>query len=205
MYALTFAALALLAAPATPAPAKGAPAPGFEATFSEALLDALLKAAAPFEEQVEQEVGALGFTRTVVVNVKLTDPVVVVRKDGIKVTLNYQVTDPSGMLNKSGVATPEMQIVAVPAKNAFEGRLVKSGLVLPGGLELPVEDMVEPIELPGVIAEELDLGEKIVNAEAKATDVLLEDGRVRVKGTVTFKPKALSAPAPAPAASPAKK
>jgi len=191
-------AVLLLAAP------PAAKAPAFEVTFSEALLDAMLKAAAPFEETVEQEVGALGFTRTVSVNVLLTDPVVSVKKDGIKVTLNYRVTDPSGMLNKSGVATPEMQIVAVPAKNGFEARLVRSGLVLPGGIELPVENLVEPIELPGVISEEVDLGEKLVTAEAKASEVLLEDGKVRVKGTVTFKPKAAAA-APQPAASPAKK
>ncbi len=191
----------LLAGPSA-APAKAAPAPGFEVVFSESLLDAMLKAAAPFEQQVEQEVGALGFTKTIVVNVKLTDPVVVVKKDGIKVTLNYQVNDPSGMLNKSGVATPEMQIVPVAGGN-FEGRLVKSGLMLPGGVELPVEDMVEPIELPGVIAEEIDLGDKIVNAEAKASEVILEDGKVRVKGTIAFKPRAVAAPQPA--ASPAKK
>lgn len=201
MIALSLAVM-LLSAPAASS-AKTGPAPAFEAIFSEALLDAMLKAAAPFEETVEQEVGALGFTRTVIVNVKLTNPVVSVKKDGIKVTLDYHVTDPSGMLNKAGIATPEMQIVAVPSRNVFEARLVKSGLMLPGGLELPVEDMVDPIELPGLITEEVDLGDKIVNAEAKATEVILEDGKIRVKGSVVFKPRTVIAPVPA--TSPAKK
>ena len=58
-------------------------------------------------------------------------------------------------------------------------------------------------QLPGVIQEEVDLGDKIIAAEAKATDVILEDGKVRVKGNVVFKPKGLTAPVPA--ASPAKK
>ena len=54
--------VALFAGPSPSPTPKAAPAvvaPGFEAIFSEALLDAMMKAAAPFEQQMEQEVGAL--------------------------------------------------------------------------------------------------------------------------------------------------
>lgn len=186
-----FAAVLIGAAPAASPTAspKPAAAPGFEITFSEAMLGSLLTAAAPIEEDVEQEVGMLGLTRTLQIHVKLTDPVVRVQKDGIKVTMNYHLTDPSGFVNQKGVATPEMQIVPVPAKKIFEGRLVRSGLMLPGGIELPIDNLVDPIEIPSVIPQDLDVGSKVLAAEARASDVILEDGRVRVRGTVTFKPK----------------
>ena len=190
------------ASPKPPAQQAAAPASGFEITFSEALLGSLLTAAAPIEEDVEQEIGMLGLTRTVQVHIKLTDPVVRVQKDGIKVTMNYHLTDPSGFVNQRGVATPEMQIVPVPSKKIFEGRLVRSGVMLPGGIELPLDNLVDPIEIPSVIPQDIDVGSKVLAAEARATDIVLEDGRVRVRGTVTFKPKAAAA-APAPAASPA--
>ena len=70
------------ATPKSPAQPAAAPATGFEVTFSEALLGSLLTAAAPIEEDVEQEIGMLGLTRTVQVHIKLTDPVVRVQKDG---------------------------------------------------------------------------------------------------------------------------
>lgn len=72
----------------------------------------------------------------------------------------------------------------------IEGRLSHSGILLPGGSELPLEGMVKPIELPAVFNETVDLGEKTVPAEARATEVILEDGRVRLKGTIALgKPK----------------
>lgn len=197
---------ALAAAPAAtpagtskpaPVPAAGA-APSFEAVISEAVIASMLTAMMPYDAVMEQEVGALGFTKVVQVNVRLTDPKVKVAKDGIKVTVNYALSSPSGMFNQAGTAYPQMTLTPVPSKQMIEGRLVKSGVTLPGGMELPIEDLVDPIEIPSVLPQEVELGEKNVIAEARMNEVLLEDGKIRVKGDVVFKPAAVAAPASAP-------
>jgi hypothetical protein len=199
-FVIAFGLLVLLAGSAaaapqaskTPAPA-AASAPGsnatFEGFFSEQLLAAMLTAGAPYEQAMEEEVGVGPFSKTVHVDVKLTDPKVKVQKDGIHVTMSYQVTDPSGLLNTSGIATPLMQITPIPGKNVFEAKLTSAGVTV-AGVELPLEDALDPIELPAVYPDELDLGDKTVTAEAHATDLILEDGRVHVKGYVLFLPKA---------------
>src|SRR4051812_14239710 len=100
---------AATAKPAATAAVKVAPsAPGdaVEMTMPESVLGALLTAAAPFDETMEQEVGAFGFTKTVQVKVHLTDPKVHVAADGVHVTLNYHLSDASGLVDTTGVATP---------------------------------------------------------------------------------------------------
>jgi hypothetical protein len=112
---------------------------------------------------------------------------------GVKVTLDYAIT---GSFTKNGTATPTMTLTPVPARQIIEGRLVNSGITLPGGIELPIEDMVDPIEIPAVIPQEIEVGEKTIAAEAKLTDVVLEEGRVRIRGDATFKPVKSGPPGP---------
>lgn len=175
------AATATVKPASTPAPAKA----GFELVISEALIGAMVTAMMPYDTVLEQEVGALGFTKTIIVNVHLSNPRTKVTASGVIVTLDY-TTD--GAFAKSGIATPTMILTPVPSKGIIEGRLVKSGVTLPGGIELPIEDLVEPIEIPAVIPQQIEVGDKTIAAEARMTEVLLEDGRIRVRGDATFKP-----------------
>lgn len=206
---MTAAALALLfavplaAPPATPAPtptptakpaatATSAPAApkasaSFELLVSEALLGALVTSMMPYDAVMEQEVGAFGLTKTITVNVRLTNPRVKVTPQGVKVTLDYAADDATGVFSKAGTAVPTMTLTPIPSKQVIEGRLVKSGVMLPGGIELPLEDLVDPIEIPAVIPQEIDAGGKIVAAEMRMTEVILEEGRIRVRGDATFK------------------
>jgi hypothetical protein len=172
-------------AAATPAPAPAKAAASFELLVSEALIGALVTSMMPYDAVMEQEVGAFGITKTVTVNVHLTNPRVKVTAQGVKVTLDY-TTD--GAINKAGVAVPTMTLTPIPSRGIIEGRLVKSGVMLPGGIELPLEDLVEPIEIPAVIPQEIEAGDKVIAAEARMTEVILEEGRVRVRGDATFKP-----------------
>lgn len=174
------------AAPAPPAAAKAAAS--FEMLISEALIGALVTSMMPYDAVMEQEVGVLGLTRTVRVDVRLTNPRVKVTAQGVKVTVDYTANDASGMLSRAGTAVPTMTLTPVPAKQVIEGRLVRSGVMLPGGIELPLEDLVDPIEIPAVIPQQIDAGGKLVGAEARMTEVILEEGRIRVRGDATFKP-----------------
>lgn len=194
----TFLSLTLLAASAatptpapkpaaTPAPAAAAPKAGFELVVSEALIGALVTSMMPYETVMESEVGVGAFTKTISVNVRLTNPRVKVTPQGVKVTVDYATDDASGVLTKSGTAVPTMTLTPVLSKGIIEGRLVRSGVMLPGGIELPIEDLVEPIEIPAVIPQQIEAGDKLVNAEARMTEVVLEEGRVRVRGETTFK------------------
>lgn len=195
VFSAMFAAL-LAAPPASPAAtttakpvATSAPvvakAAGFELVISEALIGAMVSAMMPYDSVMESEVGALGFTKTIQVNVHLSNPRTKVTASGVIVTLDY-TTD--GTIAKSGTATPTMTLTPVPARQIIEGRLVRSGVMLPGGIELPIEDLVEPIEIPAVIPQQIEVGDKTIAAEARMTEVVLEEGRIRVRGDATFKP-----------------
>ncbi len=188
------AATAKSAAPvATAKPATAAlaaPAGIVETILPESVLAALLVAAAPFDETMEQEVGGFGFTHTVELKVHLSDPKVHVAVDGIHVTMNYHLQDASGVIDTSGVATPLLQITPIPAKQILEARFTHSGVTMPGGIELPLEDLVDPIEIPAVMPQDVDVGTKTVTAEFRVTEITLEEGRVRLRGTMAFRPKA---------------
>ena len=196
-FVVPFVALpaALVAAPAgspapSPAPASvPAKAPGFEVVLSEALVGAMLTAVMPYETVMEQEIGALGLTKTVQVNVRLSNPRTRVTREGVKVTVDYVLNGGGGMFDRSGTATPTLTLTPVPARRVIEGRLTNSGVFLPGGIELPLESLVEPIEIPAVVPQEVEAGDKVIAAEARMTEVVLEDGRIRVRGTATFRPK----------------
>jgi hypothetical protein len=198
-------AVTVLAAPPVVPLSAGSSGP-FETVLSEQVIGALLSASAPFDETMEQEIGILGISKTVTLSIHLSEPKVKVSPDGVHVTMNYHVTDDSGVLDQSGVAMPLLQITPVPAKQTLEARLTHSGVVLPGGIELPVESLVDPIEIPAVMMEDVDLGSKVLVAEVHAREVINEEGHVRIRGDVTFRPKAVAkaaSAAPAPTAKPA--
>jgi hypothetical protein len=197
--ALSLLALSLLLAP--PAHQAEPPAP-FEVTVSEAALEALLRAAAPIEHKVVQEVGVLGFTRKVEISVRLTEPRVRVSEKGISARMNYQLTDAGGAMETSGVATPELVIRPTADGTAFEARLTRLGIHLPGGLELGGEEYLEPYLLPATIPQELELGPKRVRAIAKGQQVVTEHAQVRIRGTLTFEPIADPPPPPAQKSAP---
>lgn len=190
---------AVAAPPASPAasPAPAAVRPSFEVTLSEALLGALLSSVMPYQTEMEQEIGAFGLAKTVRVDVTLSNPRTKVTPQGVKVTLDYVLKSETSVLNRSGTAVPTLTLTPVPERKVIEGRLVRSGVMLPGGIELPIEDLVEPIEIPAVIPQEIEAGEKTVAAEARLTEVILEEGRVRVRGEAAFTPVKATAPAPA--------
>ena len=89
-------------------------------TVSEATLGALLSAVMPYDTIVENEIGALGITKTITMNVSLTNPRLKVTAQGIQVTLDYAVT---GSFSKSGTATPTMVLTPVPSRQIIEGKL----------------------------------------------------------------------------------
>jgi hypothetical protein len=161
------------------ASALAAPAPSnFEVTVTEEALTELLASLAPITRTVQQ--GPL------TLHVRFTDPVVKVTPKAIGVTMKYRATDSGGLIDVSGVATPEMVLRAVRAKRIFEGRLVRSGITLPGGIELPVDGLVDPIVLPAIVTQPISLGEARADATAQGTDVVLEKGKVRISGVVSF-------------------
>lgn len=176
------------AAKAAPAPTPIAPSGAIEAALSDAAIEALLKAAAPFDETMEQEVGALGFTKTVQVKVHLTNPRVKVSADGVHVTVDYHLQDDSGVVDTVGTATPLLVITPVPAKEMLEATFARSGIELLG-VEVPLETLVDPIEIPAAVAEDVDLGDRKLATHARVTEVVPQDGRVLLKGTVSFSPE----------------
>jgi len=185
----------LLAATAAAAPAKPpapAPAPtGFEAYVSEATLGGLLSAAAPWHQTTSQDYDVLGMTKTVTLDVTVSDPVLRIARDGLHLDVAWHVRSASGVLDANGVALRDLQITAVPAMSAFVLKLVRANVDLPGGIDLPLEQVIDPIELPAVIPQDLDVGDKTVPAEVHLSDVVPEDGRLHLRGSVVYgKPKA---------------
>jgi hypothetical protein len=174
----------LLAAPALPATNQV-----IETVIPESALGSLLNAAAPFDQTFDQDLEILGMSRTLSIKVHLSDPKVHVAPDGIHVTLKYHLTDDSGVVDMDGTATPLLTITPVPSKKMLEARFSHSGVTLPGGIELPLETLVKPIEIPAAISEEIAVGSKNLSADIQVTDVVTEEGRVRLRGTVVFHPK----------------
>ena len=186
-------AMLLATAAATPAKAAAAPAApsGFEAFVSEQTLAGLLAAAAPWHDTESQDYDVLGMTKTVTLDVTVSDPVLHVAHDGLHLDVNWHVRSASGVVDANGVAHPDLQVVAVPGKNVFEVKVVRANVELPGGIDLPLEQVIDPIELPAVIPQDLDVGDKTVPAEVRLSDVVPEDGRLHLRGTVVYgKPKA---------------
>ncbi|HVO30524.1 MAG TPA: hypothetical protein VMV18_07300, partial [bacterium] len=94
-----------------------------------------------------------------------------------------------GMVDTSGTATPLLTLTPVAGKPVLEGKLSRSGISVLG-MDVPLETLVDPIEIPSAISEEVDLGERTATTEFRATEVIPEEGHVRVKGVMTVTPKA---------------
>lgn len=169
--------------------------PELEIVIPERMLEEFLVAAAPFERTITRDVGVLGLTRTVSLDLTLTKPKVKVTPAGIQVTLDYWIRGPGGISSK-GQATPTLQLRAVDGKGLLEGKLTGARLSAAGGIELQMDDLLEPIQFPVAVMGPIPVGDSVIDAQTVARDVILEDGKVRVKGAWEFKkPKTRSAEA----------
>ena len=190
----TFALITALAASPSSGAARSKPnAPAasaragtqLEVLIPERMLEDFLQAAAPFERTIQRQIGAFGLGRTVDLHLRLTNPKVKVTPEAIYVTLDYQLTGPGG-LSSTGRATPKMVLRPLPDSGLLEGRLTGASLSVTGGLEIPTEELVDPVQFPASASGPLEVGEATVMAEGRARDVVLEPGRIRVKGAWSF-------------------
>ncbi len=161
--------------------------PNMELLITDKLLTELLVAVSPIEHTVKGE--ALGLTGAGKIHITLSNPQARISSGAVKVKMGFRVRDESGLLDLNGVATPDLRIVAMPDKKQIEARFVRFLVTLPGGVGVALDGYLEPILLPGVWSNELMFGDKQVAAEAVAKEVVLEPGRVRLRGVVVFKPK----------------
>jgi hypothetical protein len=159
-----------------------APTQDFEIVLSEGLLAGLLTAASPIEYVYQPNTGP-----TVQLTVTLSDPQVRVSNAAIKVTMNYHARDASGLIDTRGVAKPDLIIVPNPSRGVFEARFVRLIVSLPGGIEVPAEGALKPIDIPALLTESVSLGARTVVASGKGESVQLETGKVHLRGTMTFK------------------
>lgn len=182
---LTAALIALVVLGAEPSSKAAADEPELEIVIPERMLEDFLVAAAPFDQTLTREVAVLGFTRSVKLDLTLTNPKVKVTPAGVVVTMDYLLRGPGGVTSK-GVATPKLDLKAVEGKSLLEGRLSGAKLSATGGIELPVEELLEPIQFPAGATGPIPVGNSVVEAQAHAREVLLEKGKVRVKGAWSF-------------------
>lgn len=177
------------------APQKAA---GFEIHLKQRFLSDLLQAAAPFERTREYEVGALGITRTVSYKVRLYDPQVVVEKGRIHVPMKFDASDGSGLISTTGTVDPDLTLSYDKESKQFVARLSKADLRIGGvGLTIPVEQLVDPMPIPGVMPADLELPHKKLVADVTIADIQIHEGAVHVLGDADFheaKPKATPSP-----------
>lgn len=181
----------VLAVSVTPFGAARAAAPPMELVLTDELLTAVLKAATPRDVPLEQDLGLGGAMK---LTVTLSNPSVHVTNAAIKVKVDVRLRDGSGMIDVAGVASPDLRIVPVPEKGILEARFVRLNVTLPGGVAVPLDARLDPISLPGTWQTEITFGDRVVIAEARASEVVPEVGRARVRGTVTFKPAKTARP-----------
>lgn len=158
-------------------------APGFEMILPEKMIEDLLSAAAPFDREVKKNAGFLGDVRF---NVRLKNPRVKVTPSGIHVTLDYYVSSASG-LGTSGTARPRLELKPDENSGDLIARLVDA-TISSTGITLPLEQAVEPIRLPASATGPLQLNGRTIEASGRAERVVLENGRVRVIGSWSFRP-----------------
>lgn len=171
-------------AAAAPAPAEAPAAPELELVLPERMLEEFLVAAAPFDRVIHHEASVLGMSRRVRLDLRLMRPRVKVTPAGIRVTFDYDLRGPAG-LSARGQVTPRLQLRALPEKGVLEGRLTDARLSA-SAVEIPVEDLMDPVLLPVLAHGPLDVGPSRVQAEVAAREVVLEEGRVRVLGRWSF-------------------
>jgi hypothetical protein len=149
----------------------------------EKMIEDLLSAAAPFDRELKKNAGFLGDVKF---NVRLKNPRVNVTPTGIHVTLDYFVSSASG-LGTNGTARPRLELNPDGDSGNLIARLVDA-TISSTGITLPLEQAVEPIRLPTSATGPLQLGGRSVEASGRAERVVLEEGRVRVIGSWSFKP-----------------
>lgn len=171
------------------ATADAARGPAVELLIPEQMIEDFLTAAVPYKTTVIQNVNVFGFAKKVQLNLRLTDPKVKVTPDAVFVTFAYDLKGPGGITSR-GKATPRMDLRVIEGKGQLEGRLTGAKLAATGGLDIPVDDLIEPIRFPAVASGPLSMGDTKLQAEVNATGVELEKGQVRVKGRWTFAPAA---------------
>ncbi len=163
-----------------------------ELIIPERLIEELLTAAAPFDRVIHQEVAAFGLTQRVRLDLRLMRPRVKVAKEGVRVTFDYDLRGPAG-LSARGEVTPLLQLRALPGRGVLEGRLT-GAKISATALEVPLDDLVDPVLIPAMAEGPMEVGPQTVHAELSAREVVLEEGRVRVLGAWLFR-KAPAAPA----------
>lgn len=168
------------------AEAFAAEAPTMEFVVTEKLLTDFLVAASPIERPVSPSATGLNGAD---LRVTLSNPKVHISNAAIKVTMDFRLRDSSGTMDISGVASPDLNLVPIPAKKIIEARFSHMVVSLPGGISLPLEGIVDPIRLPGVWSTEVSFGERTLLCDAVATDVVTEMGQVRLRGRAQFTPK----------------
>jgi hypothetical protein len=160
------------------------PEPELEWVIPQQMLEALLVAAAPFDRVIHQDVSMLGMSRKVRLDLRLTRPRVQVTPAGIRVTFDYDLRGPAG-LSSRGQATPRLELRALEGRGLLEGRLTGAKLAATG-VEIPMEDLMDPVRIPASLEGPLELGTSRVLAALHAREVVLEEGRVRVRGGWSF-------------------
>lgn len=183
-----------LAVPATvragdPKAAKTQVKPTFTVELTQTFLDDLVTAAAPFEDTETYEVGALGITKEITTKIRLTNPHVKVHAGHITVPLEFDASDESGLVSAHGNAAPELRLEYDAKKSEFVARLTKANISLGGiGTTLAIEDLVDPIPIPGVVPADIELPHKTLSTEVRISDIQIATGVVRIHGTAVFKP-----------------
>lgn len=180
----------LAAEPSVPAESEPAveakAAPQLELLIPQQMIEDFLAAAMPYERTVNQQVGAFGIMQTVKVHLRFTHPRVSVTPKGVVVTMDYVLKGPGGVTSR-GRATPRMELRALNDQNLIEGKLTGARLSATGGINIPMDDLMEPVRFPAGADGPLDVGGKKVIAQGRAREVVLEDGVVRVRGDWEFK------------------
>ncbi len=163
---------------------ESAPAPAPELVLPEGMLQSLLEAAAPFNHVMDEEVSVLGISRKVRLDLRLTRPRVAVAPDGVRVTFDYDLRGPAGM-SQRGQLTPKLELRPLEGRGVIEGRLTGARLSATG-MEIPLDDLFDPVHLPALAEGPLDVGGTSVQAAVEAKEIVLEPGQIRVKGAWRF-------------------
>lgn len=191
MFSTLVVLLTLAADPTSSSPDSKAPTtasePTVELVVPERMIEDFLSAASPYKRTLTQDVNVLGFSKKVQLNLRLTDPKVKVTPEAVFVTLTYDLKGPGGITSR-GRATPRMVLRVVEGKGLIEGRLTDAKLSAAGGIDIPVDDLIEPVRFPAETSGPLAVGDTKLQAAFRASDVELEKGQVRIKGLWTFKP-----------------
>ncbi len=174
---------------AEPAESEVTSEPSVELLIPQEMIEEFLVAATPYTRIITRDVNVLGFSKKVQLNLRLTEPKVKVTEKGVFVTFAYDVRGPAGT-SARGRATPQMELRIIKSKGIVEGRLTGAKLSAAGGVDVPMDDLIEPLRFPAATSGPLVMGDTKLEAKIHATDVVLETGNVRVKGRWSFAPGA---------------